>query len=417
MSTPIKIKSPGFRGRLSLVLTSRVWVWSTFVAFVALVLYGTVHMTSQIKLTGSATSPILLFGGLFGVSVFACASVLLTQQWHARFSLDNDLNGVQKLHRVAVPRIGGLPIFIAVAAGVVWMGLRDHPLFELNLLLLVCGFPVFMIGFAEDITKKISVKLRLQATFLGGFLACGALGAVVTSVSWAPLDKLLAFAPVAWCFTAFAMSGYSNAINLIDGLNGLASGVVCILALGLGLLGLQHQAMDMALYAILLTAAVLGFWVFNFPVGRLFLGDGGAYFLGFALAVLAVLLQANYNEINAWSVLSVLAYPVIEVLYSILRRKLVNADPGQPDCSHFHQYFQRSLQIVARKRGGAVGICVNSQASPFLWLFTLLSVALALYFDQLGLHALGFVCTALLYVISYQLLGRYIARNAVWENK
>lgn len=121
MSTPIKIKSPGFRGRLSLVLTSRVWVWSTFVAFVALVLYGTVHMTSQIKLTGSATSPILLFGGLFGVSVFACASVLLTQQWHARFSLDNDLNGVQKLHRVAVPRIGGLPIFIAVAAGVVWM--------------------------------------------------------------------------------------------------------------------------------------------------------------------------------------------------------------------------------------------------------------------------------------------------------
>lgn len=415
MSTPIKTKSPSFRGRLSLALTSRVWVLGTFIAFLVLVLYGTVHIASEIKLTGAVTSPIVLFGGLFGVSVLACASVLLTQQWHARFSLDNDLNGVQKLHSVAVPRIGGLPIFIAVATGVVWMGYRDHPLFELNLLLLVCALPVFMIGFAEDITKKVSVKLRLQATFLGGFLACGALGAVVTSVSLEPVDQLLAFAPVAWCFTAFAMSGYTNAINLIDGLNGLAGGVVCILALGLGLLGLQHQAMDMALYSLLLTAAVLGFWVFNFPSGRLFLGDGGAYFLGFALAVLAVLLQANYNEINAWSMLSILAYPVIEVLYSILRRKLVNADPGQPDRSHFHQYFQRSLQIAARKRGGALGICVNSQASPFLWLFTLFSVVLALYFDQLGLHALGFICTAVLYVISYQVLGRYIVKNAKWE--
>lgn len=415
MSTPIKTQSPGLGGRVSLVFTSRLWVWSAFTVFVALVLFGTIQIASQIKLTGSSTSPILLFGGLFGVSVVACAFVLLTKQWHARFSLDNDLNGVQKLHQVAVPRIGGLPIFLAVAAGVAWMWFRDHPLFEVNLLLLVCGLPVFMIGFAEDITKKISVKLRLQATFLGGFLACAALGAVITSVSLAPVDKLLAFAPVAWCFTAFAMSGYSNAINLIDGLNGLASGVVCILALGLGLLGLQHQAMDMALYSLLLTAAVLGFWVFNFPVGRLFLGDGGAYFLGFALAVLAVLLQANYNEVNAWAVLSVLAYPVIEVLYSILRRKLVNADPGQPDRSHFHQYFQRSLQIMARKRGGALGICVNSQASPFLWLFTAVSVAMALYFDSLGTPAMGFALTTLLYVVSYQVLGRYIAKNVEWE--
>lgn len=415
MSTPIKTTAPGIDGRLSLVFTSRLWVWASFVVFLALVLGGVVHMAAQIKLTGSPTSPILLFGGLFGVCVLACTSVLLTQRWHARYSLDHDLNGVQKLHSVAVPRIGGLPIFMAVAAGVAWMAFRDHPLFETNLLLLLCGFPVFMIGFAEDITKKVSVKLRLQATFLGGFLACGALGAVITSVSLGPVDQLLAFAPVAWCFTAFAMSGYSNAINLIDGLNGLASGVVCILALGLGLLGLQHQAMDMALYSLLLTAAVLGFWVFNFPVGRLFLGDGGAYFLGFALAVLAVLLQANYTEINAWAVLSVLAYPVVEVAYSVVRRKLVNASPGEPDRSHFHQYFQRSLQIMARKRGGAAGLCVNSQASPFLWLFTAVSVAMALYFDHLGLHAMGFVLTAVLYVVSYQVLGRYIARNAEWE--
>lgn len=176
MSTPIKTQSSGFSGRISLAFTSRVWVWSAFTLFVALVLLATIQIANQIKLTGSNTSPILLFGGLFGISVLACTLVLLTKQWHARFSLDNDLNGVQKLHQVAVPRIGGLPIFLAVAAGVAWMGYRDHPLFEVNLLLLVCGLPVFMIGFAEDITKKISVKLRLQATFLGGFLACAALG-------------------------------------------------------------------------------------------------------------------------------------------------------------------------------------------------------------------------------------------------
>ena len=164
MSTPIKTKSPGFGGRISLVFTSRVWVWSAFSAFIASVLSCTIQMATQIKLTGSNTSPILLFGGLFAVSVFACASVLLTKQWHARFSFDHDLNGVQKLHQVAVPRIGGLPIFLSVSVGVAWMWFSEHPLFEVNLLMLVCGLPVFMIGFAEDITKKVSVKLRLQAT-------------------------------------------------------------------------------------------------------------------------------------------------------------------------------------------------------------------------------------------------------------
>lgn len=70
---------------------------------------------------------------------------------------------------------------------------------------------------------------------------------------------------------------------------------------------------------------------------------------------------------------------------------------------------------MARKRGGAHGICVNSQASPFLWLFAAVSVAMALYFDRAGLPAMGFALTTLLYVVSYQVLGCYIAKNAEWE--
>ncbi|MCR2745203.1 MraY family glycosyltransferase [Limnobacter parvus] len=415
MNTPGKAVPIKNSRRIGLALASRLWVWASFVSFVALVLGIVIDVLPLIKLTDRSGSAFVLFGGIFAVSVLACCVVLLTKRWHARFSMDSDLSAVQKIHQVAVPRVGGLPISLAAAAGVIWMGVSDHPLFSTASLVLLCGLPVFLIGFTEDLTKQVSVKLRFQATFLGGLLACAALGAVITSVNIAWINKLLAIAPVAWCFTAFAMSGYSNAINMIDGLNGLASGVVCILAIGLCVLALNHQAMDIALYCIVLIAAVLGFWVFNFPVGNLFLGDGGAYFLGFTLAVQAVMLQSGYGDVNAWAILSVLAYPVIEVMYSILRRKLVNANPGMPDRSHFHQYVQRSLQIMVRKQGGVPNMCVNSQATPFLWLFTLMSVGFALYFNRLGMPALGFLLTVVFYVASYQVLGRYIAKNRQWE--
>ncbi|MBK7655484.1 MAG: glycosyltransferase family 4 protein, partial [Betaproteobacteria bacterium] len=93
-----------------------------------------------------------------------------------------------------------------------------------------------------------------------------------------------------FAFTAFAIAGLSNPINIIDGFNGLASGAVLISLASLGLIAFQVNDLDLMRMCFILSGATLGFVVLNFPFGKIFLGDGGAYLLGFTLAWTSVLL-------------------------------------------------------------------------------------------------------------------------------
>jgi UDP-N-acetylmuramyl pentapeptide phosphotransferase/UDP-N-acetylglucosamine-1-phosphate transferase len=113
--------------------------------------------------------------------------------------------------------------------------------------------------------------------------------------------------------------------------------------------------------------AAAGFLCVNFPKGRLFLGDGGAYFLGFWVAEIAVLLLVRNPSVNAWQVLCVCAYPVIEVLYSMYRRKIVRqSSPGAPDGLHLHSLIYRRVtrnfvsvnKAQPWKRNAAVAVMV-----------------------------------------------------------
>ncbi|MDH4395542.1 MAG: glycosyltransferase [Limnobacter sp.] len=353
-----------------------------------------------------------------GASVLGCLAVLLTKRFHSRFSMDHDLAAVQKLHETPVPRIGGLPVFLALfvslglaipsgASGA--SGTEADVNFVLSLLG-VC-IPVFLAGIIEDITKKVSPTQRLIWAMVSGLLACWLLGAVVTDLGFAWTKTLLAFAPAAYLFSAFAMAGMSNAINMIDGLNGLASGVVCMLALAISLLAAYYGDVLLVNVCLALSFSMLGFWLFNFPFGKIFLGDGGAYLMGFLLGALTILLKARIPTMDAWMILSLLAYPVIEVLYSIGRRIKAKAAPDQPDFAHFHQLVQRWLSDVVISRGLPMPAGrLNSHSTPFVWVFAGTSIALAFAGHAVGMDALGFVATAVMYVLCYQILSAYVSR-------
>lgn len=309
-----------------------------------------------------------------GLAALATALVLvLTKRWHGRFSMD-EIHGVQKAHANPTPRIGGVAIVAGVLAG--YLVARPERQAILGTLL-VAGLPAFAFGLAEDVTKKVSVMARLLATMASGVLGWWLTGTAITSLDVPGLDWLLQYTVFSVAFTAFAVGGVANAVNIVDGFNGLASGFVVIALAGVGLLALSAGDLNLALACWSIAAAVVGFWLINWPWGKLFLGDGGSYFGGFALAWACVLLIERNANITPFAALLVCIHPVTEVLFSIYRRRLHGSHPGHPDRLHLHSLLARRVvrptlaylwpgdpQFVKAMRNPATGLLLALMSVP-----------------------------------------------------
>ena len=305
---------------------------------------------------------------LLGFATALVFSVLLplTTRWHGVLSLDSSV-GVQKLHTNPTPRVGGLPMVLGLLAAVL---VSPPELRDKIWPWLLAGSPAFAFGLAEDLTKRVSVTKRLLATMASGVLAWVLTGYALTSVNVWGLDWLLQYTVLAVVFTAFAVGGVANAINIIDGLNGLASSMVVCALLGITALSATLGDYVLASACLLLVACLLGFFVVNWPLGKLFLGDGGAYFLGFALAWACVLLVERHTQVSAFAALLLCIHPICEVLYSVYRRKLRHQNPSQPDRLHFHSLVKRRLMQRLLPQGSktthnsVAGILVGGMSLP-----------------------------------------------------
>lgn len=338
------------------------------------------------------------------IASFSLAGLLvLTAGSHGRFSMDAP-GAVQKIHLEPTPRIGGIGIYLALlmAARLLEPGETRHILTTV----LIAGMPALLAGLLEDVTKRIGVAARLLATLGSGLLACWMSGVVLRQIGVPGLDALLAFGPFAALFTAFAVGGVANAINIIDGFHGLASGTTVIALLALAVIAALAGDPALALAALLVAAAVAGFWLVNFPWGKLFLGDGGAYFAGFALAWLAVLLPVRNPEVSPWASLLVCAYPIIEVVYSILRRRRAARSPGAPDRAHLHSLV--GARIVQRHLRHLPPALQNSAVSVLMWAGALLPALAAVAFYR---HTGGLVLCVAACVLLYHWLYRRVARS------
>lgn len=358
-----------------------------------------------------------LFSGLV-CSFLASLIIVATKRWHGSFSMDGT-SGVQKFHTAPTPRIGG----IALLAGFlgVWFALPhgfSKGTASLLTLILIGAIPAFAAGLLEDFTKRVSVKARLLATMLSGFLAAVITGYWVSSVDVPGLDWFLALAPVGLLFTAFAVAGIANSVNIIDGFNGLASGVVVLMLLTLG--SIAYSVGDTAVLnlALLGAAVVLGFMAVNYPRGYIFLGDAGAYTLGYYVAVLAVALATrNPDQVSPWAMLLVCGYPFIETLFSVYRRasRKRKHNPGSPDASHLHSLIYR--RVVSRKlMPGAPPWKRNAYTSPFLWVYSFIPMLGAIFWpESIGMVVAWLVISFVVYQRMYRRMLRlsiYFRRQA-----
>jgi UDP-N-acetylmuramyl pentapeptide phosphotransferase/UDP-N-acetylglucosamine-1-phosphate transferase len=292
--------------------------------------------------------------GAFSAIMSLALSLLIvwSQKWHGKHSHDHDLDGVQKFHATAVPRVGGIAVITGIllalfAFAYMCPGEIKDSRFNRILMLLLASLPAFIAGITEDVTKKVSVRVRLVATVCSSLIASVLLGATVNELDIWGVDTLLALAPVAIIVTAVVVAGGANAINIIDGFNGLSGSIIVIMAAALGVVAWQIGDGFVAILSVLCVGAAIGFLLINYPTGRLFLGDGGAYFCGFWVSEIAVLLLVRNTSVNAWQVLSICAFPIIEVLFSMYRRKIIkNISVGAPDALHLHTLIYR--RVVSR---------------------------------------------------------------------
>ncbi len=242
----------------------------------------------------------------------------LTKHWHAHWSVDSR-EAVQKFHIEPTPRVGGIAIFVGVLITALTADIHQQ---RLIFPLIFASMPAFAFGLLEDITKRVSIRTRLLATMSSGLLGWALTGLSITDAQVIGLDWLLGFTVVSVLFTCFAVGGIANAINIIDGFNGLAAGSSIIIFAGLGWMAWSVNDPNLAGICLILAGCVAGFLLVNWPFGKLFLGDGGAYFVGFAMAWVSVLLLARHQSVSAWAPLLVCAYPILEVVFSIARRLL-----------------------------------------------------------------------------------------------
>ncbi|PQA81822.1 glycosyl transferase [Limnohabitans sp. TS-CS-82] len=331
-----------------------------------------------------------------------CMLLVVTKRWHGALTMDFT-DGIQKFHTAPTPRVGGIPIVLGLV--VAW-SVTQQDLKDLLLPILLAGMPAFLFGVAEDLTKRVGVMQRLLATMASGLLAWWITDYSLTRVDIWGVDWLLSFTLVSVIFTAFAVGGVANAINIIDGFNGLASTMATLAFVGYALIAWQVGDYILANASFVLAACVWGFFWVNWPFGKIFLGDGGSYFIGFALAWVAVMLLARNQSVSAFAALVVCVHPVTEVLFSIYRRKVRKDHPGMPDRLHFHSLVKR--RYVARWFGGYSNVTRNSITGVLVGLLTIIAIILAcLTYSSTALSALAFLGLGLGYVSFYARMVRH----------
>jgi UDP-N-acetylmuramyl pentapeptide phosphotransferase/UDP-N-acetylglucosamine-1-phosphate transferase len=342
---------------------------------------------------------MLLAGAL--ATFFICLLIVLTKSLHGHLTLDQS-SGIQKFHEMPTPRVGGVALMIGLV--VVWF-LVLEPVKDIIKNMLFASLPAFIFGTAEDLTKKVSVRARLLATIFSGVLAWWMTGISITHVDVWGLDSLFQWLPISVIFTAIAIGGFANSINIIDGFNGLASGVLFICLTALGMIAFAAGDVVMAKVCFVLGSTLIGFFILNYPFGKIFLGDGGAYLFGFLVSWTAILIVERNSMVSPWAVVLACGYPIVEVVFSILRRFVRKVNPGHPDRLHMHSLIRSRIirKFINEKRTTTK----NAIVSPFVWVLAAISSMLGVVFYK---NTIILMVAFGLFFVSYGLLYSMIIR-------
>jgi UDP-N-acetylmuramyl pentapeptide phosphotransferase/UDP-N-acetylglucosamine-1-phosphate transferase len=279
---------------------------------------------------------------------------------------------------------------------------------EVLLPLLLVALPVVIIGLIEDFTEKTPPFWRLLFIFfsIGASFFYLNIGIYMLGFEWT--DYFLSnYIVISFLFTLLVVGGLINAINIIDGYNGLMAGYSVLALLAISYIAYTLGDDLIMRLSFILVASLFGFFILNFPFGKIFMGDGGAYFVGLILAIIGLMLVERHEELSNWFILLIFIYPMYELLYSIYRRKIIHdTDASQPDANHLHSLVFRRLISCDRFKNNKV-IC-NSMTAPVMWLLSLVGIVPAIvWFDNQTM----LIISAFVFMFIYTVIYKYISSN------
>ncbi|MGB9886407.1 MAG: glycosyltransferase family 4 protein [Moorellales bacterium] len=251
-----------------------------------------------------------------------------------------DPGGGRKVHQQPVPRLGGLAIYLGFTAALLAF-LRTPYTWAL----VAGGTAIFLVGVADDrwgLSPRVKLVGQVGAALLAYFLG------VRVEFLTNPWDGLIFLGALTLPVTVFWLVAITNALNLIDGLDGLAAGVATIAATCLAAVAWLEGQFQVATVALVLAAAASAFLRYNFYPARLFMGDSGAMFLGFTLAALAVLGTAKSTTVLSLLVpVLALGLPILDTSWAVVRRLVRHRPVFAADKEHLHH---RLLQMGLSQR-------------------------------------------------------------------
>ncbi|MEI6799931.1 MAG: MraY family glycosyltransferase [Pseudomonadota bacterium] len=277
--------------------------------------------------------------------------------------------------------------------------------------LALCAVPVFVAGLLEDTGWRVPAVWRLAASVCSSVLAIGVLGTVLTRLGFAPVDAVFALFLPAMVGTVLVLTGAAHAFNLVDGLHGLCGFAGLITAGALAMIALKTGQDPMAQVLWSVMASVGGVLLVNFPRGLLFMGDAGAYVLGFVLACIAVKMLQFTPELSPWAVVLVFFWPLADMVFAVARRIANRRSPLCADRLHFHHILLRSVEIlfIARQNSTLSNPVATLILLPFMAAPAILGV---LVWNRNGLAFGLVVLSTSLFQITYRAVAAAAKRRS-----
>ncbi|WP_042462505.1 glycosyltransferase family 4 protein [Neobacillus dielmonensis] len=247
-----------------------------------------------------------------------------------------DKPNYRKVHSKIMPRLGGLSIFLSFIIGIAIL----KPAGEFHLPIVLGSILIILTGILDDI-KEISPKLKLAGQVAAAAVVVIYGGLKVEFINL-PFGGTIDFGYLSIPLTMIWIIGITNAINLIDGLDGLAAGVSSIALFSIAGMSIVMGNGYVTVMALIVAVSTVGFLFYNFHPAKIFMGDTGALYLGYMIAVLSLLGYKNVTFISLVIPIIILGVPISDTFFAIIRR-VVNKQPiSAPDKSHLHHCLLRA---------------------------------------------------------------------------
>ncbi|GIN39816.1 MULTISPECIES: glycosyltransferase family 4 protein [Heyndrickxia] len=327
------------------------------------------------------------------LTIFICfiSSVLLTplvKKLAIKIGATDKPN-YRKVHQKIMPRLGGLAIFISFIIGMLILS----PEQKYTLPIIIGSLIIVITGVLDDM-KELSAKVKLLGQIIAALVVV-LWGGLHIDIINLPFGGSLSLGIFSIPFTIIWIIAITNAINLIDGLDGLAAGVSSIALISICGMAILQGNLGIAIMAAIVLASTLGFLLYNFHPAKIFMGDTGALFLGFIISVLSLLGFKSLTFISLIIPVIILGVPISDTFFAIIRR-IVNKQPiGAPDKSHLHHcllrigFSHRQVVLIIYALAAMFGLAAFIFTMATMWgsfiFIAVMLIAIELFVESIGL--------------------------------